>query len=127
MKQTITAALLAGLIALSSNAFASADRAAVAVVDSYMTALVDGNLRAMKRQLSKRMKKERKRVLANTQYANTLQRAYTGASYEVISSEQVSATRAVVTVRITLESSDKVHVRFTLDGGPNDYTITSEA
>ena len=116
---------MTGILA-STTAQADADRAALATVQGYMGSLIIGDTQNMGNRMAEKMQAERGKILGNPGYAKTLQKAYAGASYEVINSTQLSADRAEVTVRITLASNDQVHVRFELAGGP-DYVIVSES
>ena len=91
-----------------------------------MKSLFIGDVGGMEQALGERLRKERARTLGNAKYSSTLQSAYAGASYSVVESDQKSATRALVTVRILLKSSDVIHVSFLLDGSSGNYEIVAE-
>lgn len=124
----VVATLLLGMAGMfaSAGAAAAADRAALAAVQGYMGALIIGDTQNMGNRMHQKMQAERSKTLGNPSYSKTLQKAYAGARYEVVSSTQLDADRAEVIVRITLASRDQVHVRFELAGGP-EYVIVSES
>lgn len=119
-------ATLVGTLLTSSVSAAPASASAVNAVRSYMKSLFIGDVGGMEQVLGDRLKKERARTLSNAKYPRTLQSAYAGASYSVVESDQKSATRASVTVRIKLKSADIIHVSFLLDGSDGDYEIVAE-
>ncbi len=66
-------------------------------------------------------------MLANPNYSRTLQRAYRGASYEIVESDQTTAEQASVLVKIVLANNEQVHVRFVLGDTGERYAIISES
>ena len=128
MTRTMRRLLTLGLFwaCLASPAFAGADRDALLVVDSYMASLIIGDTAGMQTQMTQGMRADRQRVLANPGYARTLQQAYAGATYQVVSSKQLSEDQARVVIAILL-ANDRVHVSFVLQSGPSGYQIASES
>lgn len=125
-KRIAAICITAILSAASVQAWAKAESGAIATVQSYMALLFVGDTAGMSSHLNESMLSERGAVLGNPNYGRTLAKAYRGAVFNVVESEQLSAERALVTVKITLASADALHVQFELTDDEGGYKIVNE-
>ena len=126
LKRLAALGLAAAISTASLQAWASAESGAINTVQDYMALLFIGDTAGMSNHLDTSMRNQRGAILSNPSYGKTLAKAYSGARYNVVSSEQLSADRASVTVKITLASKDTLHVQFELTDEDNGYKIVSE-
>ena len=126
LRRLAALSLAAFMSTASIQAWANAESGAVNTVQDYMALLFIGDTAGMSNHLDTQMLNQRGAILGNPSYGKTLAKAYSGASYNVVSSEQLSANRASVTVKITLASQDTLHVQFELTDEEDRYKIVSE-
>lgn len=127
----ITTALIllfsSSLVSSTVAAELSPDEAqAVASVQAYMGALMAGDIDQLRAQLAPKLLAERKALLDNPTYPQYLQKAYGGASFEVVDQLWVGSDKMRVDVKIQLNPQDVVHSRFELIRIDNAYRISTE-
>jgi hypothetical protein len=99
---------------------------AVASVQAYMDALMAGDIDQMRSHLASTLLAERKALLDNPTYPQHLQKAYGGASFEVVDQLWVGSDKVRVDVKIQLNPQDVVHSRFVLKRIGDTYRIVTE-
>jgi hypothetical protein len=99
---------------------------AVASVQAYMDALMAGDIDQMRAHLAPKLLAERKALLDNPTYPQHLQKAYGGASFEVVDQMWIGSDKVRVDVKIQLNPQDVVHSRLELIRIDNDYRIITE-
>ena len=99
---------------------------AIETINSYLLALSAGNITQIKSHLAPALLKERESLLDNPTYSNTLQNAYSNATFNVLGSQTDSSGKIWVDVNITLNVDESIHSRFLLGETNNKYLIISE-
>ena len=127
MKQwTLTACLLIAGLSFSAFATAAADNDALETVEDYLAALMAGDVEGVRETLGGFLASERDALLSNPNYSTSLRRAYAGADYRIVHSEQLPDGSARVDAELLLADDQALSVQFVLEAQDSGYKIVSE-
>jgi hypothetical protein len=117
-------AAVVGVGQVAAGTAAEAD--AIGVVESYLGALMVGDVDRVKASLGSALADERGALLDNPGYPGSLQKAYAGADYRITDSRQLSGNRAEVDALLMLADDQSVAVRFELEARDQVWRIVAE-